>query len=122
MALDIVPGDLRSFHDQLPAPRVRAHDAPEPQVGALELLAQRHNDMARLQCAGRGTRQQRREQEEVDVTDERHPGVVRRQQSLQGAGGVETSEAAAGDHHVPGHARTLETIRGRGQRHKHPRG
>ena len=46
-------------------------DAPEAQVGPLELLAQRHDDVARLERAGRGAGQQRRVEHEVDVVDER---------------------------------------------------
>ena len=76
------------------APVTRA----EPQVGALELLAQRHDDVARLERARRRARQQRRVEHEVDVVDQRDLRArCGGQLALERARGVEPAEAAAGD-------------------------
>ena len=55
---------------------VATDDRAEPQVRALELLAQRHDDVPRLQRAAGGAGQQRRVEHEVDVVDERDPRAL----------------------------------------------
>ena len=95
---------LERFDLQAVSLRCRAGDAAEAQVDAVrELLAQRHDDVARLQRARRGARQQRRVEHEVDVVDDADPGAVRRQQAIERPRGVEAAEPAARDHDVPGH-------------------
>ena len=70
--------------------RRRAGDPAEAQVDAArQLLAQRHDDVARLEHARRGARQQRRVEHEVDVVDEPDARAVRGQQARERAGGVE---------------------------------
>ena len=54
-------------HVDLVARRVRARSRGRAEVRPLELLAQRHHHVARLERAGRGARQQRRVEQEVHV-------------------------------------------------------
>jgi peptidoglycan/xylan/chitin deacetylase (PgdA/CDA1 family) len=81
-----------------------AGDLAEAQVGVLQRLAQRDDDVARLQRAAGRPWQQRRVEHEVDVVDERDARAVRRQDALERPGCVEAAEAAARDDDVPGHA------------------
>ena len=89
--------------------RPRADDLAEAQVRRVELLAQRHDDVARVERPGRGAGQQRGVQHEVDVVHERHPCTLRGQRPLQRSRGVEAAEAAACDHHMPGHGPRVPT-------------
>ena len=59
--------------------------------------------MARLQRGSGGAGKQRGVEQEVGLVHERHPRALGRQQTLQGARGVEAPEAAARDHDLPGH-------------------
>ncbi len=79
--------------------------AAEPDVRPLELLAQRHDHVTRLQGAGGGSRQQRRIEKEVDVGDQQDAGAVARQAALETARRVQPAESPAGDHHVVRHRR-----------------
>jgi len=100
----LAPLALGGRHEHALARRIRAGDVREQQVGAVEVLAQRHHDVPRLERAGGGPGQQRRVEHEVDVGDDRHVRGVRRQGALQLARGVQAAETAAKDHDVPGHA------------------
>ena len=82
---------------------VGAGHTSDHEVGAAQLRAQRDDHVARVERAPGGTREQRRVEQEVGVVDERHARALRRQQALQGAGGVEAAKAATRDHDLPGH-------------------
>ena len=81
---------------------VRAHGA-EPQVCPAQDVAQRRDDVARLQHAGGRLRQERRVEHEVDVVDERQPGRLARQDVLELARRGHPRESTTGNHDVPGH-------------------
>ena len=87
--------------------RVGADHGAEAQVGAPQRLTQRHDDVARLERPARRAGQQRREQEEVRVVDERDPRAVGWELALERARGVEAAEAPARDDDMPGHQPTL---------------
>ena len=59
--------------------------------------------MTRIERGAGGAGKQRGVEHEVGLVDQRHPRAVRRQQSLQRAGGVEPAEAATRDHDPPSH-------------------
>jgi len=81
-----------------------ADDPAQAQVDRrVELLTQRHDDVARLERARRRAGQQRRIEHAVVLGAEAHAGAVRRQDAGQRARRVEAAEAAPGDDHVPGH-------------------
>jgi hypothetical protein len=82
-------------------------DGAEPEVGAMENLAQRRDDVARLERPGRGLGQERRVEREVDVVDEHQPRRLLRQQLLELTGAGRAREAASGDDDVPGHALSM---------------
>ena len=82
-------------------------DRPEAQIGALEDLAQRGHDVARLQQAGRGLGQERRVEHEVDVVDEREPRRLLGEQPLKVVGHGRPSKPASRDDDVPGHAPSM---------------
>ena len=83
--------------------RVEAEQAPELDVGPVELLTQRNDDVARLERAGSGAREERRVEEEVCVAHDRDARAVAREDALEPASGVEPAEPAAGNDDVPGH-------------------
>ena len=88
---------------QLRERRVGTGYRPEPDVGALQLLAQRDHHVARLERAGRGPRQQWRVEQEVLRAHERDLRRMPGQDALEAAGGVEAAEPSAGYDDVPGH-------------------
>src|SRR5204862_2603142 len=63
--------------------RVRTRHAAEPDVGAPKLLAQRYDDVARLERPGRGAGQERRVEQEVRVGDERDVRALCGQDALE---------------------------------------
>ena len=89
------------------AGRVVAGDRAEAQVGALEDVAQRRDDVARLERAGGRLREQRRVEQEVDVVDEDQPGRLLRQDPLELAGGVGSREPSSCDDDVVSHELSL---------------
>src|SRR5207247_10775511 len=82
-------------------------DGPQRQVGATERLAQRDDHVARLEGPARRAGEQRREQEEVRVVDERDTRAGGRKLALERSGGVQAAVAPARDDHVPRHGRTV---------------
>jgi hypothetical protein len=94
---------------------------PEPQLGAIQLLAQRDDDVARFERSRRRARQQRRVEHEVHVVDERDLRALPGHEALELAGGVQAAEAAPGDDDAmshaargryPGAARAINAARG----------
>ena len=98
-------------------------DRAEAQVRALQDVAQRRDDVARLQRPGRRLRQERRVEHEVDVVDEREPRRLARQEALELAGGRHPGEPTSGDDDVPGHdlkyGRPCNTLLQSDSRHKY---
>ena len=69
----------------------------------MELLAQRDDDVARLERPAGGAGQQRRVEHEVDVVDQRDVRAVGGELAFEAARDRQAAEAAAEDEHVPGH-------------------
>ena len=92
--------------DRAPRRVAPDHDA-QPQMRLLEHVAQRGDDVARLEHAGRRLGQERRVEQEVDVVDERDARALARHRALELAGRVEAAEPATGDDDVPGHGTML---------------
>jgi hypothetical protein len=90
-------------HGQLVSRRIRGLDAPQPHLGPIQLLAQRHHHVARLERARGGAGQQRGVEQEVDVRDERDARAVARQPALETSRRVQATEATSGYQDVVGH-------------------
>ena len=74
-------------------PGVEAEHAAELDVSPVELLAQRDDDVPRLEGAGGRARQERRVQEEVGVAEDGDARAVARQHALEAPRRVEAAEA-----------------------------
>ncbi len=91
---------LAGLELDLPQRRIGAGDRAEPDVRPVQLLAQRNHDVARLQRARGGTRQERRVEQEVLLADEGDPRAVAREAALEAPRGIEAAEAPADDYDV----------------------
>ncbi len=87
--------------------RIVRGDRAQPEICALEHVAQRRDHVARLQGSSGGLGQERRVEQEVDVVDERQPRRLLRHQLLQTPGGMGSTEATTGYDDIPGHAPTI---------------
>src|SRR5207248_8716917 len=78
------------------------HDT-EAQVSLPQDVAERSDDVPRLEGAGRRLGKERRVEQEVDVVDERDARALRRHHALERARGVEAAEATTRYDDVPRH-------------------
>ena len=91
------------LHAELRTLGLSPSDLADDQIGASQLGAQRHDDMARIERGAGGARKQGRVEHEVSVVDERHVRALRRQQALERTGCIEARKSATRDHHLPCH-------------------
>ena len=95
---------------QRPSFGIVGGDRTEAEVRAPQDVAQRRDDVPRLQHAGRRLRQERRVEHEVDVVDEREPRRLVREKLLQLTGGRHPREPSSGDDDVPGHTFSMAAL------------
>ena len=86
---------------------VMAGDRPQPQVGAVEDVAQRRDDVTRLKRPRRRLGQERHVEHEVDVVDEDQPRRLLRHRPLQAPRSGGAAETTTGNYDIPSHAPSM---------------